>query len=342
MRPQKIIEYGVITIRKTSSMLIVIAILLGYPGIDKDVKAADPQQAYHLVSVTEDGVRTYNSHNGIEWGSFLHKNLSNADCYDIALSPDGSHRFLVYSHTDKNNNRTLNVFRDYTQKTGTKGWAGNASRLFIPATGTCGQPQMRHLRENLYGILWLDKGTLHSAIYDASKPDGDNLTLSKPIQNDWLRLVQPTELSFAYHDNSIYVVWSPNSKDRIMAMRGEINGQTINYSEPDYHFENHINISNMISDGKLMYITVVTGNRVNMLMSSDDGSYWSKGPTCYNLNNISLFTPFLYIDAKGEKIYLKSDDYAGTNNYLQNFADCEETQVSIPSETMRIEYFPGL
>lgn len=326
---------------KTSNTLIVIAVLTACSGANspnKRVDAADSRPAYHLVSVTEEGVKIYDSPDGIQWNSSLHKSLSATDCYDIALSPNGLHRFLVYSHTDKNGIRALNVL----QSTGTKRWASKASKLVIPETVSCGQPQMRHLRENLYAILWLDEGSLYSAIYDANEKDGHNLILSGPVEDNWLSLVEMSELSFAYHDGSIYVVWSPNSKDRIMTMRGDINGQTINYGEPDYHLENHTSVSNMISDGELMNIAVVTGKRVNILMTSDDGAYWDEGPSCYNLDNIPLFIPFLYKDAKGEKLYLKSEDYAGTVNYLQNFSDCETTEVKIPSEAIHIEYFSGL
>lgn len=318
-------------------MLIVIGILAGCSGMDKQLGAVDPRPAYHLVSVTEDGVSTYDSHDGINWNGYLHKGLSRSDCFDVALSPDGGRRFLVYNHTDKNGKHTLNVLRG----SGTTDWSTSSASLAIPETVSCGQPQMRHLRANLYGILWLDEGTLYSAVYDAGKDDGNSLTLSEPLKDDWLRLVEIPDLSFAYHNSAIYVVWSANSKDRIMTVRWEITGQTIKYGEPDYHLEEHTIASNMISDGKLMAIAIVTGKRTNILLTSDDGSYWDEGPRCYNIDNMPLFIPFLYKDARGEKIYLRTNDYAGRVTYLQNFSDCEKFDLKIPSEPIRIEYFPG-
>lgn len=327
-----------ITAWKTFAVLVLVALVSACAGIDKQPQVLDPRPAYHLVSIEGDGVRTFQSYDGRQWSEFLHRQLSAADCYDVALSADGAGRYLVYNHIDESGQASLNVLAG----TDERHWRTSAASLKIPPLISCAQPQIRHLRGDLYGIMWLAEGRLYSAIYDAGERDGDKLYLSEPVQDNWFDLARITDLSFAYHNDAVYVVWSPNSKDRIMSMRGDINGHTISYGEPDYHLERHVSVSNMVSDGEFMYIAVVTGNRVNMLKHSDDGSYWSKGPACYNIDNLPILIPFLYVDAQGDKIYLKSYDYAGSVNYLQNFTDCERTEVNIPSEVMRIEYFPGL
>lgn len=298
----------------------------------------DPRPAYHAVSVSSDGVSTHSSHDGQQWVSVRHHKLPREDCYDIVMSPDGAYRLLAYSHVDKHGGRLLNVLRGATANA----WSKKASALPIPTTVSCGQPQMRYLRDNLYGIMWLDEGSLYSAIYDAAEPDGRNLYLNAPVQNEWFDLARITDLSFAYHAGGVFVVWSPNSKDRIMTMRGELIDHSIKFGEADYHPEDHVSVSNMIFDGDDMYIAVVTGKRVNTLLYSDDGSYWSKQATCYNTENYPILIPFLYKDAQGNKIYLKTYDYAGTVHALQNFTDCERTEVSLPPEVIRVEYFPGM
>lgn len=321
-------------------MLIATAVLAACSSLNNTPNRAgadDPRPAYHLVSVSKEGVTAHNSHDGIHWRSIRNNRLPITDCYDLALSPDGSQQFLAYNHRERDGRHTLNILQSVR---GNK-WPDKPSRVFIPTTTSCGQPQMRHLHDDLYGVLWLDKGTLYSAIYDAGARSGKNLTLSKPIHNEWLTLLDIYELSFAYHKGSVYVVWSPNSNDRIMTMQGNINDNIIDYGQPDYHLEDHLNISNMITDGELMYIVVVTGDRVNMLMSSDDGSYWDNGPICYNTENIPLYIPFLYKNTTGEKVYLRTNDYSGRVKYLQNFPDCEDMDIKLPSETLRIEYFPG-
>lgn len=321
---------------KLRSMVIMMGFFAVSTVMSSYAKAANLLPAYHLISVTEEGINSQYSHDGIKWKSFAYEGLSTDDCYDMALSPDGSQYFLAYHHKNKNGKHTLNVLQTTDSK-----HLESAAILTIPKTISCGQPQMRHLHGNLYGILWLDEGNLYSAIYDASKHDSDKLTLSKPIKNSWFTLVEISELSFAYHNGSIFAVWSPNSKDRIMVIQGEIIDNKINYSEPDYHLENHKSISNVISEGEQMAIVVVTGGRINRLMTSPDGSYWDKGPSCFNLNNIPFSIPFLYKDASGEKIYLRSNDYAGTINTLQRFSDCEEKDIELPTDAIRIEYFPG-
>jgi hypothetical protein len=298
----------------------------------------DPRPAYHAISVSTKGVKTHTSHDGMQWQSYGHQSLSIKDCYDMTISPDGQTRLLAFMHSDNKGRNTLNILPG----TDARHWRRRPVTLALASNGPCRQPQIRYLYDASYAILWLDQDTLHAAVYTHSTDGKGRLTSNTPWQNEWLQRVKNNDISFSYHAGALYVVWSPNSKDRIMSLRGEIDANGIRFTEQDFHLDDHIKLSNIISDGEFMYLVMATGQRSNRLMKSDDGAYWRKVATCYNLNNVPFFIPFLYQDASGEKFYLKSDSYTESSFYLETFTDCERTPFSPAAEVQRLEYFPGL
>jgi len=273
-----------------------------------------------------------------DWSSFGgHEGLSGADCYDLVVAPNATQRFLAYTHEYENGQWRLYVRTGL----GNNVWGTSDSEMDIPGAPEfgCVRPHIGRLKDDLYGIVWVLDGTLYSALFNPSNPQSLEL-LPGDEEDSVFENISVTAISMVYYDDSLYVLWMREGRDRIMMLRGQVSDSELVFFEGATSTPlSSTSHSNAIAGPDGLYIATADGSVVKLFHTGGSGTGWTEIASCDSTQQIS--STLLYVDQEGEMRTLLTNS-AVTNETTISFSDCSTASLQIPiGRGWRISYSPG-
>ena len=269
------------------------------------------------------------------WESHNHTDLSPTDCYDMAISPDGERRFLAFVRENDKNGYELVVLRDMD---GANEWDDySAIEIAGPSVPfyeidahpePCIRPRVEHLRDNLYGVIWVLEGSLYSAMFKSDwwpTLASTGTVEPGPGGSPPFAGLPTYEVSFVYADEEIHMVYPQPGK--VMYRRGSLTEESLEFeSSANFMLAEYGQMSDVIArDGTLYLATGGTdddGDGVVRLWSKTTGGVdWSQETTCGPGSGIK--SRFIYFDQNGELTVMRPTATSGAGWVrLQRFSDC--------------------
>lgn len=273
-----------------------------------------------------------------DWLSFRdHEGLSRTDCYDLVVSPNAAQRFLAFTQQDKDGDWHVLVRAGL----GNNVWGSIDAHVEIPMAPEfgCVQPYISHLKDDLYGILWVIDGTLYSALFAPNNPAGQELLLGDE-EDGFFEGVSVNSISLAYYDDSLHVVWMRPERDRIMKMRGQVSdSELLLFSGATFTPLASTTHSKAIAGTDGLYIAAADGDAVKLYHTGGSGTDWAEVASCESQQQV--FSTLLYVDQEGAMRTLLTGASI-TNERTISFSDCSTAVLQVPvGRGRRISYSAG-
>lgn len=268
------------------------------------------------------------------------EDLEEGNCYDIVVAPNAGQRFLAYTAEDEDGQWRLFV----RASLGTEIWGSpeNDSRsepLSAPEFG-CITPYINHLKEDLYGIAWVVDGTLSTAVFVPENPTGFELILGEE-EDAFFAGVPIKDISLAYYNDSLRVIWMRPERDRIMQLRGQVSdsGMTL-FDGATFTELDSTSHSDVIAREDGLYIAAADRSAAKLYHSAGAGTDWSEVASCDTPYDISH--SLLYVDQAGSVRTLLTGASI-TNQRSLSFDDCSMDVLQVPiGNRGRITYSSGI
>lgn len=267
------------------------------------------------------------------------EDLEYGNCYDITVSPNAIQRFLAYSTEGADGQWRIAVRTGL----GNEVWGSqeNDARVIAPEGPEfgCITPYINHVKDDLYGVLWIVNGTLYSAVFAPGNPQGSEMTLGDSADG-FMDDVSISAVSLTYFNDYLRVIWMRPDRDRIMQMRGQI-------SPTELHFEDGATFtpldssshSDVIARDDGLYIAAAFDDTITLYRSAGAGIDWIEVANCESTYDISH--SLLYVDRTGT-IRALTTGASITNQRTISFEDCSLEVLQVPiGNTGRIKYSPG-
>jgi hypothetical protein len=272
-----------------------------------------------------------------DWQFYVHDDLDlihARTCADLALSPASKLRYLAFLHKTSSDDYHLTIRTGL----GAQNWSTTFSGVAVPQNEDglpfAGCPlHMRHLRDELYGIVWVLGDELHSALFNPNKPPGQDLVLNDVVSG--FEGTNASRMSLLYYNDEVRLVWSPQDRNRIMTKRGTVSEDGIDFEQAStFTTIAHDTISKAIAPQGVMFVATTDDGTVRLYSTSTGGTNWAEQASCPGQFNDGSM---LYADGGGHKRVLTE----GTYTALRDFTDCTSTQFPLPVVYGTLSYFPG-
>ena len=288
--------------------------------------------------VIRTGQKTATADLDADWAYHYHDDLDlvvATTCGAIGVSRKGRWRYLAYLHRESIGNYLLTVRTGFAAQS----WSDTLfatvpvphnqdSSLFFRGCPL----HMTRLDDEMYGIVWVLEGELHSALYNPRKPPDEDLVLNQVVSG--FEGVNGRRMSLTYHDGDVHLVWSPEDRNRIMTKRGTLSETGIDFEQVSTFTPiPHTRLSNAIAhDGALFVAASHEDGMMRLYSTSTGGTNWAEQASCQgDFGDGSL----LYVDRVGDiRVHA-----GGTGAAMWRFTDC--TFKPSPSPSGRITYHPG-
>jgi len=266
-----------------------------------------------------------------------HTGLDGADCYDLEVAPNAGQRFLAFVSEVTDGQWRLSVRAGL----GNTVWGSTDSVLDITASpgSGCIQPYIGHLKDDLYGVLWIVDGTLYSAAFVPDNPLGFEV-IEGDVEDSFFDGVSVRGVSLAYYDDEVRMIWMSPERDRILQMRGQISDAGFNLAGiATYTSLTSTTHSSVIATEDGLYIAAADGSTVKLYRSAGAGNDWTEIASC-DLDR-QIQSSLLYVDPQGVKRALVTGFGNGVQRTL-SFDDCSSPLLQLPAGVpRRIKYSPG-
>ena len=255
-------------------------------------------------------------------------------CADLALSPASKLRYLAFLHKTSSDDYHLTIRTGL----GTQNWSTTFSGVEVPQNQD-GEPfrgcplHMAHLRDELYGIVWVLGDELHSALFNPEKPPGQDLMLNDVVSG--FVGTNASRMTLLYYNDEVQLVWSPQNRNRIMTKRGTLSENGIDFEQGSaFTSISHGTISKAIAHQGAMFVATSDSGTAHLYSTSTGGTNWAEQTSCPgSFGDGSM----LYADADGHiRVLTGASVFA-----LRNFTDCTSTQFTLPLTHGIVSYFPG-
>lgn len=266
-----------------------------------------------------------------------HPGLSGDDCYDLEVAPNAAQRFLAFASEVDDGQWRLSVRAGL----GNNVWDSNHSELNISASPEfgCIQPYISHVKDDLYGVLWIIDGTLYSAAFVPNNPTGFEL-IKGDEEDSFFDGVSVQGVSLAYYNDAMRMIWMSPERDRIMQMRGQISSSDFLLDGiATYTPLTSTSHSSVIARDDGLYIAAADGSTVKLYRSEGSGTDWTEVASCDSDRQIQ--SSLLYVDQEGAVRTLLTP-YTVTQQRTLSFEDCSRDVLQLPIGTpKRVRYSPG-
>lgn len=265
--------------------------------------------------------------------------LEDGNCYDIAVSRNAVQRFLAHSFEGSDGEWRIAVRAGI----GNNVWGtqDNDARLVVPEGPEfgCIRPYINHIKDDLYGVLWIVDGTLYSAVYAPNNTTGFELTLGDSVDG-FMDGVSIGAVSLTYYNDSMRVIWMRSERDRIMQLRGQASATEMSlFAGATYTALNSTSHSDVVAGDDGLYIAAASEGAVRLFKSSGVGNDWLEVNRCDVPWEISH--SLLYVDQQGEMRTLVKGTSI-TNERTISFEDCSRAILQVPiGNRGRIKYSSG-
>ena len=277
------------------------------------------------------------------------EDLEEGDCYDIAVSPNAVQRFLAYSTEGSDGQWRVAVRTGI----GNDVWGApdNDARIVVPEGPEfgCITPYINHVKDGLFGVLWIVNGTLYSAVFAPGNTQGFELTLGDSADG-FMDDVSIRSVSLANFNDALRVIWMRPERDRIMQLRGQISATALTLFDgatfTPLDSSSHSDVV-ALEDGQAeggsygdgLYVAAAHEGEVTLYRSSGAGTDWTEVTSCESSWGISH--SLLYADQDGDLRALLTGASI-TNQRTLSFADCSLEVLQVPiGNSGRITYSPG-
>lgn len=304
-----------------------------------------PVPTFHDVVTTADGVRTgYRpDQEGVSWQFHFHDDeLDDAWCADLAIAPDGMMRSLAFLHRAPGGNWLLSVRTGLGPST----WSSTFSTIGVPpvynfdnvpAVG-CHPVRIAHLKDSLYGIVWVTNGELHNAVYNASASPPADLILGPVFPFVSLEGISARRVSPIWWNDAVRLIWSPASAGRIQTVTGTLSPDGITFG-PGATFTTvpHDELSNAVVHDGAMYIAARQDDHVRLFRTTTGGTGWEEAAACETTWRIR--GKLLFADDVGDVWVAETS--SAFDNRLRNFSDCSTRAFPLPIVAGSLYYRPA-
>ncbi len=287
---------------------------------------------------------------GPNWQSYNHSDeLDDNWCADLAVAPDGKLRYLAFIHEAPGGNWLLSIRTGLGSQT----WSTTFSGVAVPeivdsegfAVSSCVRVRFRHLKDDLYGIVWINNGLLSNAVFDASKSPPADLVLGDvaafPAFDEPLPgggHVSARQLSLVWFNDRVNLVWSKADRTQIKTKTATLGASGIAFG-PGASFTRieHNELSDVIVHDGALYVAAKIGGTMRLFSTSTGGTNWQEVASCAAPSS-NLTGRLLYADPAGDKRVAQS---ASGIFWQLNFADCSTSAFPLMLTHGDVTYHPG-
>ena len=334
------------TSRRTPSVVhAVLLLVFTLTACDPNDGIPGRPPTFLLVVPTGDGLVTgYRPDDATsEWRLFTHSDvLEQSQCGDMAVAPDGIMRHLAVLRRGADNTWALGLRTGL----GPANWSSELSTIPIPTiqgsapnvpASICQQLRIAHLRDNLFGIVWIADGTLHNAVFTAGEESPGDIAVGPvfgPIGGTSTTSVNASLVQL--NDNPVLVFSNPD-RTRIHTLTGTLTPQGITFAAGATTEIAHEALSDVVVQDGAMFVATIQGDSIRLLRKAG-AENWRLVAKCSS-SATGIRGGLLYADGAGA---FHATEIIGTGvTQLRTFIGCGRRNFVLPVTVDRLKFHPG-